>query len=351
MKRILFIACAVLMAAHASAQGFHIRGDVADVPDGTKLYLTLVKPSFANIDSTYVKDGHFEFVGKHQIEPLWTLVRVDKQFSPLADFYLEDGDISIKGVRYKTRTTGTPVNSQNNLYNDSILLLYSKIYEYNTLMATDELKKDSCLHGIKSVNDEIFRRHLDFIRSYPDSPVSLRIAEYGTRGLSSSDALKLLSLFSPRLQQDETVKKNIEIAHALVKTAHGATAPLFSLPDAEGKTVALNNYLGKYVLIDFWASWCHPCRASFPAIAELYNKYKSKGLVVIGVSLDRSEHAWHKALAEEKTPWVMLHDAKGIVANDYAVKTIPLLVLLDRQGKVVGRYDKQEISSVLSKLF
>lgn len=350
MKKLLFMAFATLLSMHAIAQGYHITGDVTGVPDGKKLYLTLVLPSYTDVDSVILNNGHFEFNGKHVEGPKWALVRIEKQFSPLADFYLEDGDISIQGTRYDTKAKGTPTNSQYKIYNDSIVSLYTKESEYRTVMAMDESKKDSCMTGIENLRKELLKREMSFISRYPDSPIALRVADYGTRRLGSSDMLRMLHALSPRLQQDESVRKNIEIAKALVKTEPGAQAPNFTLADSTGQQVSLNSFLGKYVLIDFWASWCHPCRASFPAIAALYEKYRAKGLEVLGVSLDRSAHAWRKALDEEKAPWVMVHDQKGTVAADYAVKTIPLLVLVDKQGKVVGRYSAQDMAEVLGKL-
>lgn len=352
MKRITSIAWAVLMAAHAIAQGYHITGDVTGIPDGTKLYLTLVKPSYTNIDSTLINNGHFEFKGNHQEEARWALVRVEKQFSPMADFYLEDGNITIKGERYSTKVTGTPTNAQYAIYNDSISSIYAEQTRCHSLMVTtdNQARKDSCKAVMAELNNTMNRRHFDFVRRFPDSPVSLRVANYGTRDLNSTDALRLLSLLSPRLQKDEAIKKDIELAKALTLTEPGAVAPLFSLPDEKGKQVSLKDFRGKYVIIDFWASWCQPCRASFPAVADLYKQYKAKGLEVLGVSLDRSEPAWRKALAEEKAPWTMVLDNKGTVAKDYAVKTIPLLVLIDKDGKVIGRYDKLKIQEVLANI-
>lgn len=94
-----------------------------------------------------------------------------------------------------------------------------------------------------------------------------------------------------------------------------------------------------------------PCRASFPSIVKIYQKYKSWNFEIIGVSLDRSEKAWHKALSEETAPWVQLLDAKGFVAKEYAVMAIPHLVLISPEGKIIGSFDKAEINRELVELF
>ena len=139
-------------------------------------------------------------------------------------------------------------------------------------------------------------------------------------------------------------------AEQLASAERGAVAPDFTLSTDRGEQLSLSDFSGKYVLIDFWASWCAPCRASFPAIARLYEQYRGK-LTIIGVSLDRSETAWRKALGEEKCPWVQLWDQKGEASKTYAVSAIPLLVLIGPDGRIIGRYSKADITDELKHLF
>jgi peroxiredoxin len=119
----------------------------------------------------------------------------------------------------------------------------------------------------------------------------------------------------------------------------GQKAPEISLPDATGKTVTLSSLAGKVVLIDFWASWCGPCRRANPKVVKLYNKYKDKGLVVLGVSLDEKKSDWLKAIATDKINYLQVLDAEGWQAKTpaaYGVEAIPATFLLNKKGMIVA---------------
>jgi len=114
--------------------------------------------------------------------------------------------------------------------------------------------------------------------------------------------------------------------------------PAFKLPDSLGKHVAVEQVMGKATLIDFWASWCRPCRESAnPAYKKLYQKYHSRGFNIIGVSSDRHQYFWKKALKQDSLPWTQLIDSTHEVLKLYKIKSIPAMFLIDSHGKIVGR--------------
>ena len=122
--------------------------------------------------------------------------------------------------------------------------------------------------------------------------------------------------------------------------AVGAEAPLFAGPTPEGEQISLESLRGKVVLIDFWASWCGPCRRENPNVVKLYNAYKDKGFEILAVSLDRTKDRWVKAIADDKLTWLHISDLKGwksTYARQYGVSSIPQTVLLDREGKIMAR--------------
>ncbi|MBW8685818.1 TlpA family protein disulfide reductase [Chitinophaga sp. B61] len=119
----------------------------------------------------------------------------------------------------------------------------------------------------------------------------------------------------------------------------GQTPPDFTLPDLSGKSVSLSSFKGKYVLVDFWASWCKPCRMENPTVVEAYNKFKNKNFTVVGVSLDKSKNAWAKAVADDGLTWTHVSDLKfwdSQVVPLYGISSIPSNMLLDPQGKVLA---------------
>jgi thiol-disulfide isomerase/thioredoxin len=120
----------------------------------------------------------------------------------------------------------------------------------------------------------------------------------------------------------------------------GKPAPDFTLPDVNGKPVALSSFRGKYVLVDFWASWCGPCRMENPNIVNAYQKYKDKNFTVLGVSLDKAKEPWVKAIADDKLTWFHVSDLKyweSAVVPLYAIEGIPYSILLDPQGNIIAR--------------
>lgn len=135
----------------------------------------------------------------------------------------------------------------------------------------------------------------------------------------------------------------------------GATAPAFSYPSADGKTTfEPADFKGKYLVIDFWASWCGPCRNVIPEIKELYSKYNQKGLEILSVSIDSKEKDWKAALKEEAMPWpgqILAPNAGKEVLNLYQFNAIPHIVLLDKDGKIIGRnLTMSQLESELEKL-
>ncbi|WP_020570020.1 TlpA family protein disulfide reductase [Neolewinella persica] len=120
----------------------------------------------------------------------------------------------------------------------------------------------------------------------------------------------------------------------------GVEAPLFAGPNPEGETISLESLRGKVVLLDFWASWCGPCRRENPNVVKLYDKYKEKGFEILGVSLDKTKDRWVKAIADDKLTWLHISDLKGWQSEYgrlYGVSSIPQTVLLDEEGKIIAR--------------
>ena len=178
------------------------------------------------------------------------------------------------------------------------------------------------------------------ISKCPDSPAAaFYLYRYFTYQLSLDDLKATRAKISPALANSPYVKDLDGIIKQLEHVQIGQVAPEFSLPDTAGVSVSLSDFRGKYVLLDFWASWCGPCRAENPNVKKVYEKYKSKGLEIIGVSLDVKVDAWRKAIETDGLPWLHMSDLKGwnsIVTDVYQIHGIPMLFVLDENNRIVG---------------
>lgn len=157
--------------------------------------------------------------------------------------------------------------------------------------------------------------------------------------------------FNAHIPNSPYTKALVSKVDAVRNTSIGALAPEINLPTPEGDYLALSSLRGKYVLIDFWAAWCRPCRIENPTVVKAYQKYAPKGFEVYGVSLDRTREDWVKAIAADGLPWKHVSDLKfwqSEGAQTYKVKAIPATFLLDPDGKIIGKNLRGE--ALLAKL-
>jgi peroxiredoxin len=182
---------------------------------------------------------------------------------------------------------------------------------------------------------------IDYAKKHKGSVLSayLGLVYLGQPG--SETAMKnLYDSLAPGVQKTFFGKKMNEIVAAAVATSEGAPAPEFMMNDVNDKPVSLSSLKGQVVLIDFWASWCAPCREENPNVVKAYNAYKDKGFTVLGVSLDKGKEEWVKAIADDKLTWTHVSDLKywdNAAAKLYKVQSIPANFLLDKEGRIIGR--------------
>ena len=189
---------------------------------------------------------------------------------------------------------------------------------------------------IKTITYQFFLKH-------PASYVSLHEMVYYVTQIGLDSAKRIFAYFTPFQKQSH---EGQQIAAEMQKAdgvQPGGRAPDFTAADMNGRAVALDDYKGKYVVLDFWASWCGPCREANPHLVGIYNKYKAKGLVIIGIAdNDQSPEAWKKAMAKDKVDqWPNILSGTGTsddINDRYAVHFVPTRVLIDPAGKIIGRF-------------
>lgn len=191
---------------------------------------------------------------------------------------------------------------------------------------------------------------------YPDNHASaLILKEFVAKQEELPKVEKMFAGLTPRIQHSAMGRQVKEIIDARKSVNVGSLAPDFSLQTPEGKTIALKDLRGKYVLVDFWASWCGPCMAEVPNVKKVYDRFHQKGFEVIGISLDEKKEAWTNAIDKHGLGWLHVSSLKGWkcpVAALYSVTGIPATFLLDPDGKIIARNLRgEELMEEIAKVF
>ena len=353
MKKIFtfLVACAVLASCNQLKENeYRLDVEISGVEDGKKV---LVKKSDeenlpVTLDSTVVKDGKFVISGFSETPELHYVFIEGVQGN--LGYIAEPGNI--KAIAYKDSITksvlsGTPSNDDFNSFLNESKAIGNKINAVRTAYADasktgDTVTLNTLGETYRELMVEAGEFETDFIKNHPESFMSGLILErmLFTGGKTAEEVKTLFEPLSDEIK-DTRVGKNISRKlKDLFKTNVGSVAPDFEGPTPEGARLSLTAAKGKVTIIDFWASWCKPCRAENPNVVELYNKYHEKGLNIIGVSLDKTANAWKQAIEADGLPWQHVSNLQywqDPIARLYNIRSIPATFILDAQGKIVAK--------------
>lgn len=363
MRNIL--ATLVLVTVFFSCQTkdeFSIKGTIAGVDSG-KVYLQkIVDGRPQSIDTADVKEGKFEFKGKMDIPDI-RILRLNEQ-DYFAQLFLDNSKIKVEAKKdslMATKITGSPSQDIFKGYIIEVERLnkdVAKLQEnYQNAMSsgnTTEAQKIEVDHQALMDNMKVFTKN--YVKEHNSSVVAAYITLVQlSNQIEGSELDSIVSKFPQEISQSEYVVKLKEIADAMRKTAVGVEAPDFTMNDPEGKPVPLSSLRGKVVMIDFWASWCGPCRQENPNVVKLYQQYHDKGFEILGVSLDRTKEEWVKAIQDDQLTWLHVSDLQfwqSSAAGLYGVNSIPQTYLLDKEGKIIAKgLRSKELAAKLAELF
>lgn len=339
---------------------FTVMGEIKNLPD-QKIYLEELYFSQRNpevLDTAEVKNGKFELAA---ISPAQGLYRIRLEKEQVGFIIINDKKkLSLKAdyanLSMQTITVNTPANAMLKSFlittSDQRKALQNNEVELDQM---NEADKNDSLYKVKQLAVEASSKQnqqyiLHFIDTSSNPIVALFALGY-TSDIAPEKLEKPIASLTKRFPTNEAVTTIAQqykqiMAQASQKQATenakpsiGGMAPELSMATPDGKMLALSSLRGKYVLVDFWASWCGPCRAENPNVVMAYNKYKEKNFTVLGVSLDKNKEAWLAAIKTDNLNWYHISDLKqweSDAVGKYGIDGIPHNVLLDPQGKIIG---------------
>ena len=360
MIRNLFICIASMLSAGfavnaQSTKPFTVTGKIEKTTPGSFVYLEANSQPTRKLDSTKVGVGNTFALTSKVIDggevfvlnvgggqKVALLIEGGETLNVMADGYKMDAKTGQVG---KATVTG----SKNMDYYGKLMTLRTdmetRVANWNKQVATATEKKDS--KRVAQIEQEYTaaeREVVDKVKSMlPEMGTSL-VSLFALNFINIETDLDTYDVLAQRFQKENPnsphAKSLIGRVARIKGVMVGSAAPEISLSDTTGNAVALSSLRGKYVLVDFWASWCGPCRAENPNVVRMYNKYKDKGFTIYGVSLDRTKAEWQRAIRNDNLPWTHVSDLKfwqSTAAQQYGVQAIPQTFLLDKEGKIIAK--------------
>ena len=353
MKKYLPLAAsALLLAACSEKPGYEITGTVSNADlNGNYVYLYEYGNSdVLPFDSALVENNAFKFKGT-QNESQITII----QFSPdvvktergmatpfKTTFTLENGKLTIN-LDTLSIVTGTPANDAEKAMKDSLKPFIDEMGKLgDEIRSEDKAIAAAAEKKYDEISDKITKAVCNYILAHMDQKMSAKYL-YETRyNLSEEQQNEILSKADSTFKAQPNIDKMISHLEVLKNVAVGKKFTDFEMADPKGEVHQLSEFVGngKVVLIDFWASWCPPCRKEMPHLVELYKQYKNKGFEIVGISLDSKPEAWAKGVKDLNITWTQLSDLKGwqnAGAALYGVNSIPHTVLVDKDGTIIAK--------------
>lgn len=358
MRKLIILMLLIIPFVSFGQKGFTVSGSIGIQRQPLKAYLIRTDSDDVSVrDSVEIKDGSFYFKGSVVVEPQLAslVIRYKGDGTKLTDmlsFYVENADIKIvsSGSIREAKVTGSLVNEDNEALKALVNPVRSQLLVVNGTLARalkmdPKISQEEWYHekqdSVKMLSDQLTSVRKAFIRERPSSYVSMMLFSVNMTMYEGGkdEAMKQFDRFSQQLKKTGLGKKTLETVKNFSRRQIGISTIDFTQNDINGKPFKLSSLRGKYVLVDFWASWCVPCREENPNVVKAYSALKNKGFEIVGVSLDANQEAWANAIKQDGLPWIHVSDLKGWkneLAAQFYIQSVPQNFLIDPKGVIVA---------------
>lgn len=347
MKNVIVIGLIIIFAACSSNQGYEIEGTIDSDFKGMVYLKKQVGYAYEIIDSVLVENNSFEFEGQLEIPDVYAISLEGQKASHKICLENTEFEVEFKDQETLTDIRGGVFQALMVDFTAEMGALDTKEREFIKLIwrdtSTTQEQKDLLYKDLEALRYN--KRNLadSYIENNSDSPHAPVVLSIYIRNFLSIDELdSVYQIFSETAKMSNTGDRLGKSIIATRRSAVGQAMIDFTMPGINGEELKLSDLVkeNKLVFIDFWASWCGPCRASIPELKEIYADYHDKGLEFFAVSYDESRDNWIKAIEEEELFWPNASNLKGWncpTAEDYAIRGIPASVLISQEGIIVAR--------------
>ncbi|UII19009.1 TlpA disulfide reductase family protein [Fulvivirga ligni] len=377
MRNIFYLAFGLLVFVCCSenkyeentqAKGFVLSGVVGDLNSPSQAYLSYKVNDSTVYDSATIENGRFKFEGEVE-EPVAASIWVrhgdsipEKSWHrDNISFYLENADMKITSEDSvkKAEVSGSTLNDESIEFYGKLQPMTGKVREISLRLQgkpQDEAYMQS-VDTIRQLQRDVDTLLVTFVSSHKNSYMGMLVFNQYQLGYNFDPNVreKEFNEFDEELRGSQLGQKTLDKINVAKRSEEGAKVSDFTIENLEGEPFTFSSLKGDYVLLEFWASWCKPCRAENPNLKKIYSKLQDQNFEIVGISLDESKKPWENAIEKDELPWIHISQLRGFksdIAKHYGITAIPQNMLVDPEGIIIAKNLRgEDLATRLSEIF